>query len=58
VAGRTKCGLAGVLSTVTMANPTWGQISARLIRPRKKPEIALLLRTVNFDLTRFLKFSW
>jgi hypothetical protein len=40
-----------------MANPTCGQISARLIRLRKKPEMALFLRTVNLDLTRFLKFN-
>jgi hypothetical protein len=38
-----------------MANPTWGQISARLIRPLKKPEIALFLRRVNLDLTGLLK---
>jgi len=50
-------GLAGVLSTVTMASPYGATISAQLIRSRKIGGNSLFLSTVNLALRTLIEFE-
>jgi hypothetical protein len=50
-----RFGLAGVLSTVTMAPPYGWTIAAQLIRPRKNGGNRLFFSTVNVELIHPVK---
>src|SRR4029077_8887124 len=57
VAGRTNCGLAGVLSTVTMASPYGRTIAGGLIRSSKHRDNSLFLSRVNLALRHCIKLK-